>query len=415
MFGDERFTQVQILINQKRYDVADKILKELMAQNPQEVSLLAVLAELRIQQDRFDEADEVLEMAIGQAPELSHLFYMKSRIFMLRGKFPEAEKMIRHAISIDPQDADYFAILAKIKIHTKEFETALGHADEALVLDAENLLALNIRSTALTKLKRTEESFATIEGALREDPNNVFTHSNYGWGLLEKGDHKKAMDHFREALRIDPNYEYAQAGMAQAIKATNPFYRMFLKYSFWMTNKTANSQWIFIFAFYFGVKFLRDIADNNEFIRPFVMPIVILLVIFAFSTWVIEPVSNLFLRFNKYGQFLLDKKEKMSSNFVAVSLLTSIIGLITYIITSNDTFLAVFVFGFGMMIPLSTMFRTTKFNGVLVLYTIAMALVGIGAIFISYQSGILMNSLSAVFLIGLFAYQWIANIVVLRS
>lgn len=117
-------------------------------------------------------------------------------------------------------------------------------------IDAENLSALNARSTALNKLNRKEESFETIQDALREDPNDAYTHANYGWGLLEKGHHKEALDHFKEALANDPSFEYAQLGMLQAIKANNPIYRVFLKYSFWMSNLTAKYQWGVIIGFY---------------------------------------------------------------------------------------------------------------------------------------------------------------------
>ena len=92
-------------------------------------------------------------------------------------------------------------MLANFKLSRKKYEEALEIANEALEIDAENILALNTRSTSLLKLNRKEESFETIEGALREDPNNAYTHANFGWGLLEKGDHKKALEHFREALK----------------------------------------------------------------------------------------------------------------------------------------------------------------------------------------------------------------------
>src|SRR5690606_2150752 len=113
---------------------------------------------------------------------------------------------------------------------------------------------------ALIKLDRSEESFETIEGALREDPNNAFTHANYGWGLLEKGNHTKAMEHFKEALSHSPNLDYAQAGMLEAIKATNPIYRLFLKYAFWMGNMAAKFQWGFIIAFYILFRVIRSTA-----------------------------------------------------------------------------------------------------------------------------------------------------------
>ena len=319
MTEDHRLSKVEILIQQKKFVEAEKILSDLLTADSNNIYILTLLAEVNLQQDKFDKASNIIDNAIGLSPDSAYLFYIKSRIAIQQDSLSEAEKNISQAIELDPYEADYFALLANIKLSRKQFEEALESADQALEIDAENLLALNTRSTALNKLNRSEESFATIEGALREDPNNAFTHTNYGWGLLEKGDHKKALEHFKEALTNDPTFNYAQMGMLEALKATNPAYRLFLKYSFWMSNLTAKYQWGVIIGFYFGFKILKTIARHNENLQPYLMPLIGALALIAFSTWVIAPISNLFLRFNKYGQLLLDKKEKMSSNFVAVS------------------------------------------------------------------------------------------------
>ena len=42
--------------------------------------------------------------------------------------------------------------------------------------------------------------------AYGKEPDNEFTHATVGWNIFEKGNHKKANQHFREALRINPNY-----------------------------------------------------------------------------------------------------------------------------------------------------------------------------------------------------------------
>ncbi len=65
---------------------------------------------------------------------------------------------------------------------------------------------------ALVKLGRKAEAGADDRAALLRDPENALTHANQGWALLEQGDHGKALEHFREALRIDPEIEWARAG-----------------------------------------------------------------------------------------------------------------------------------------------------------------------------------------------------------
>ncbi|MCB0515639.1 MAG: tetratricopeptide repeat protein [Chitinophagales bacterium] len=415
MTEDNRISKVEILIQQQKFQEAEKILSILLAEDSNNIHFLSLLAEVNLQQDKFDAANNIIDNAIGQSPDNPYLFYMKSRIAMQQNKLSEAENSINKAIKIDPYDADYFALLANIKLARKQFEEALKTANSALEIDAENLLALNARSTALNKLNRSEEAFDTIEGALREDPNNAYTHTNYGWGLLEKGDHKKALEHFKEALSNDPNYSYAQAGLLEALKATNLIYRAFLKYAFWMSNLTAKNQWTVIIGFYIGFRVLKTIARNNETLQPFLIPIIIVLALIAFSTWIIGPISNLFLRFNKYGQLLLDKKEKMSSNFVALSFAIFVIGLILYLVLSDEKMLTIAIFGFTMMLPLGTMFSPSKNKNGLLFYTIALAVVGVVAIGITFSTGKLFNSMTSVFVIAIIAFQWVANYMLIKE
>lgn len=374
-----------------------------------------MLSEVYLQQDKFENANSIIENAIGLSPDSPHLFYIKSRLAIQQENLSEALKNINQAIELDPYDADYFALLANIKLGRKQFEEALETANKALEIDAENLLALNTRSTALNKLNRSEESFETIEGALREDPNNAYTHANYGWGLLEKGDHKKALDHFKEALSNDPTFDYAQSGMLEALKATNPIYRLFLKYSFFMSNLTEKYQWGVIIGFYLGFRALKTIARNNEALQPYLLPLIIALALIAFSTWIIAPISNLFLRFNKYGQLLLDKKEKMSSNFVAISLGAFIVGLLLYFALADEKMLTIAVFGFAMMLPLGTMFSPSKNKYGLLIYTIALALIGLIAIGLTFSTGEIFNLMTVVFTFGFVAFQWVANYLLIKE
>jgi tetratricopeptide (TPR) repeat protein len=412
---DNRLSKVGILIQQKKFAEAEKILSDLLVNDSNNAYYLSLLAEVNMQQGKFDQANTIIDNAIGLSPYSSYLFYIKSRIALQQDHLGEAEQYINQAIAADPNVSDYFALLASIKLGRKEFSAALDMANKALETDAENLMALNVRSTALNKLNRKEESFATIEGALREDPNNAYTHANYGWGLLEKGEHKKALEHFKEALTNDPTMQYAQAGLLQALKATNPLYRIFLKYAFWMSNLTAQYQWGVIIGFYLCVRILRSIARNNEALQPILTPLIIALALIAFSTWVITPISNLFLRFNKYGQLLLDKKEKISSNFVAISFGIFITGLLLYVALSNENMLTIAVFGFTMMVPLSSMFSPSKNKNGLLIYTIAMAVVGIMAIGLTLATGEMFNMMTVIYMFAFIAFQWVANYMLIKE
>lgn len=415
MSEDNRPSKIQILIQQKKFAEAEKILSDLLSQDSNNIHFLASLAEVNMHLDKFDNANSIIDNAIGISPDSHHLFYIKAHIAIREDNFYEAQNLMSQAIELDSYNATYLALMANIKFVRKQFSQALEIANQALEIDAENLLALNTRSSALNKLNRSAESSDTIKGALREDPNNAYTHANYGWSLLEQGDHKKALEHFKEALTNDPTLKYAQTGMLEALKATNFIYRMFLMYAFWMSNLSAKFQWVAIIAIYFGLKALKTTAIDNEELQPVLIPIIIIIYIIVFSTWIIEPISNLFLRLNKYGQLLLDKKEKMSSTFVAASMGLFVAGIFLYFILSDDIWLIIAAFGLAMTLPLGSMFSPSKNQNALLIYTITLGVVGMVAIILTYLTGEIINLMSLFFIIGFVAFQWVANFILIKE
>ncbi len=407
--------RAQILLEQSKFQEAGKILQTALQQDPNSYYAMALLAQVRLQEERLKEAERLINDAISLAPDISGLHYMKGRILIDASRYDEAEQSLNQAINLDPEDPDAYAILSSLRIHQKKFQEALDYADQALEHDPSNLHALNMRSKALLKLNRKEDSLETIKEALQENPNNAFTHANFGWNLLEKGDHKESLTHFREALRLDPNNQYAQSGMVEALSAKYPIYRLFLKYSFWMGNMSSQYQWAFIIGFYFLVKFLGRISASNPSLSPFLTPLVIILALVAFSTWVIKPITNLFLRFNVYGRHLLKKEEKMSSNFVAICLAIFLAGIVSYFVQGQDRWIALAIFGFTMMVPCSVMFRNSKPKKILLLATVALALIGAYTLFLLFTNDPGASFLVSVYLFGFIGFQWGANFFMMNA
>lgn len=407
--------RAQILLQQRRYAEAEKVLNEALRMEPDNTYTILLLSEVYIQTDQLPKAESLIDGAIIQEPDRGVWFFLKSRVALRKELYDQAEEHLETAVTLDPVNPDFHALWASIKLCRKQFGAALEKANKALELDPKNILALNIRSSALLKLKRNEESFLTIEGALREDPNNSYTHSNYGWNLLEKGDHKKALVHFREALKNDPSNDAAQSGMVQALKANNMLYRGFLKYQFFMGNLTAKYQWFVIIGFYFLVRLMNTLAEKNEALKPFLTPIIILFSIFALSTWVMRPISNLFLRLNSYGRYLLGRDEIISSNFVGACLLVFLFGIGGYLITDADPWLVLAFWGFAMMVPCSMMMHPSKFKNAFLYYTIAMALLGLAGVAAAFMNAPYFSLISVLFLVGFIGFQWVANFLVIRS
>jgi tetratricopeptide (TPR) repeat protein len=408
--------RASLLIQTKRYKEAEKHLAEVLATEPDNAEALSLLALCKSEGGQHAEAIKIMEQVVGRQPDNPQSLYLYAIMLLRNNEMRKSEKFVKEAIAFDPFNADYFALLASIKIQQKEWQEAYDTANKGLEIDAENLACLNLRSTALTKLDRHEESFETIREALNKDPRNDHTHANLGWSQLEKGNHKAALESFRAALQLNPGNEYARAGLVEALKARYLFYRLFLKYSFWMNNLKAKGQWFLIIGAYVGIRILNSVSDSNPDLAVFLKPIVYLYIAFAISTWIITPLSNLFLRLNVYGRYALDDKQLQASNFTGISFALALVGGAMFLFTGNELFLIILFFGVFMMIPLSSMLNpaTPGKRAILIAYATGLAVVGllsIGILAIGADPG----SLWTVFVFGILIYQWVANAMITGS
>jgi tetratricopeptide (TPR) repeat protein len=406
---DQNIERAHLLYDQERYADAIKAVNQALSSEPNDIELLALLALCHMQTDELVQSKQAIEAAISIEPDSAHLLHIKSVILANSRSMKEALDFANQAIALDPEEASYFSIKSYIHYEQKDYEGALDAADMALSLDAEHIDALNNRSRALLRLKRTEDSWSTIEEALHQDPNNDSTHATYAWSLLEKGEPQKALHHFTEALRLNPNNEYAQYGMSEALKARYAVYRWFLSYTFWMSSLTSKYQWGVIIGFYIGFKGIRNLAKYNESLQPFLYPLIGLLALVAMTTWIATPLSNLFLRLNKYGEHLLDDEDKRTATGVGVCLGLSLISLLVYVAFSTEPWLVLAAASFAMMIPVSSFYMETKIPNLMKYYTLGLLLLAALTVFQAFTGVAQLGWAMPVFIFGFIAFQWVAN------
>ena len=146
--------------------------------------------------------------------------------------------------------------------------------------------------------------------------------------------------------------------------------------------------------------------------------VIVLLAMFLLSTWIVSPLMNLYLLTNPCGQLTLHQEQKQSARWVGLALGLSILSLMIYLfITQNEGFLSLSVLSFAMMIPLGSMNRPIvsenrkKLKMATIVLAIFVCIDSIMAIFLN-------NFMSQLFFLpvmGLIAYQWYANFVLIKE
>jgi tetratricopeptide (TPR) repeat protein len=388
-----------LLLQQGRYDLADREFRQHLAQTPDDPMAHAFLSLCLKSTKKDDEALAEANEAVRCGPNLAFCHYVRGCALQGKKRLAEAEAAAQEAIRLDPEDADYPALLAAIAMERRDWKGALEAANRGLAIDPEQSSCLNLRAMALVQLGRKAEAAQTLGSALADDPENALTHANQGWALLHQGNHVKALEHFREALRIDPDLDWARFGIVEALKARYLIYRVMLAFFLWMGRQTAVVQWVVVLGFIFGRQILDQMAKANPALRPFVIPILILSFAFLLMTWVSSPLFNITLRFNRFGRLALTDDQQMQSNWIGGSFFLALGLFVVYLVTGSDrAFLGMIYFGL-LLFPLAVTFRQPAGKPRLLswLYTGAFALLGataLGLIFLNIGSIGRLNSLS---------------------
>ncbi len=333
---EKSLQKAEHLLNQDRFGEAQTEIKNYLTANPENLDGLIILAQTHLGLNQDEQADQVVDDLIKLAPSNPYILYLKGITQTQLGKRKSALKLLNSALSFNPMLVEAHAIKSMIYFEEAQFEEAVAAANEGLAIDAQNETCLNQLSRALLKLGREDERIEADKQALKNNPMNPNTHATVGFSELEKGNIKKAKEHFREALRLDPNNEFARNGMLHAIKSTNLYYRLFLKYIFWMQSLRPNVRWAVIIIGYLMIRGLDTISESLGSLAPIAGIFVWLYVIFAVSTWIIGPVSNLFLRFNAFGKYMLKESEIKTANITASLLTFSLVGGVIMLMAESD-------------------------------------------------------------------------------
>ncbi len=404
--------RAQLLLSQSRAELAEKEVRKLLAAVPDLPEGHALLSICLSHQEQHAKAVESARHAVHLAPDLPYVHYAHGLALLGADRYEQAATAIREAIKLDPEDADYYGLLALILYHRRNWSEALDAAEHGLAIDAEHDGCANARAMALVKLGRRAEAANTIETALERDPENALTHANQGWAMLHANQPAKAMEHFREALRIDPELQWARDGIVEALKARNIIYRLMLQYFLFMARLSPGWQWGLILGFYFGQKILRNLARTYPQIDPYAKPILLAYLAFAVMTWIADPLFNLLLRLNRFGRLALSEDDRRATNWFGGFMFIAGLSIVAYFATKIDVLLYLSL-GCGLMLlPISGTFARPpgKARTFLALYTAGLGLLiaaGLGLGLVGAGQATL-GALGALFLLGVFAFQWVA-------
>lgn len=412
---DRLHQRAQLLINQNRFDLAEQELGSILAKNPQDAIALLMMSICYKHTKRYREATDSAKLAISLQPENPRCHLILASIFLMRNRYEEAEVSARESLRLDPYDEDTCALMAQLKYAQKEWDEALQWSKKGLEIDPDEPTCQSLRTLALERLGRGDVAVATSKDALSRNPDDSYTHATHAWALLNNGDHKQAQESFREALRLDPTNDFAKQGMIQALNANHFLFRMIFKWYSFIGRMSDKIQWVVILGLFFGYRAINSLAAAYPAIAPYVQPIMFLYIAFAITSWIANPLFNTILRFNRYGKYLLDDRQIMSSNIMAgMALFGLLIGIGLSLVLVEAPVLGLMIglgYGLFMLMPIAGTFACEDgyplvIMSIVTVFLGAWGLMAIGLIFVLPRLAVMMVT---VFIYANIGSQFLGN------
>jgi Tfp pilus assembly protein PilF len=309
-----------------RLDDAEEALRKVLREDPDDPVAHGILALVLLDLDRADEALQAASTTIALAPDLSLGHTASAQALLSLGRFDDAEASAKEAIRIDPEDPDPWVLLTAADLGRGRWPDALSAADKALSLEPESESARGLRAVALAMSKGADWQEAADQ-TLAVAPDSALAHAFSAQAYLARGGEREAAERFREALRLDPESEFAQAGLADAMKAEHPLFKPLFRFFLWQERLPRGWKIALTVGPILVVRALRPAADHN----PIVIGLIALWIAFVAVTWLSVPIANVALRFSAVGRAVLPADQKRSSTaflaFVGAALLAVVLSL----------------------------------------------------------------------------------------
>jgi tetratricopeptide (TPR) repeat protein len=160
----------------------------------------------------------------ARRPHNARAFEQLGTALVAQGRLPEAIEPYRRAVTIEPDFVSAHANLGNALTQTGQFEEAISHYDRVRRLDPDHVEARLNRGHALDMLGRGAESIeayreATQVNRRRADRQALArAYYNLGSALGRQGDLDAAVNQYRKALELEPDYEKAHYSLGWVLE-----------------------------------------------------------------------------------------------------------------------------------------------------------------------------------------------------
>ncbi|MBX9942139.1 MAG: tetratricopeptide repeat protein [Candidatus Obscuribacterales bacterium] len=261
-----------------KYTQALTALREALAEDPNDIHLLNLLALTYAELKQFQSANEVIKRALALDPNFAYTAENCAFIYLAQGDLAEANRHLKNAVFLDPKNSYVHLLFAHLEEQRQDYKKMRDYAYKATKLAPTSVAALEYYAKAQIYLGQKEDARDILEASLALAPDDSRLHSIVGQLMYESGETEKAYHSLKEALRLNPHSLSDAELYIEALKARkNIFYQALSDMLLYQRGK--------------GQRLLQEALSN-----PFTFLPALVLILLAN---ILKEIATLCLRFDK--------------------------------------------------------------------------------------------------------------------
>jgi predicted CXXCH cytochrome family protein len=196
-------------ISLKQYSQAEAIFKHVLEPTPNAAEIWLQRGMAYLGTGQSPDAIAAFEKAAQLDPDLAEAYNSAGALQFETGDSARAEAALRTAIRIQPNSAQAHDNLGNLLSETGRFADAEYHFQAALRYQENYIGAHYNYALALARVHRLPDAQAQVEAILAANPRSAEAHEFLGNLLVAQGQPQRAIEQYREAVRIAPEFSRA--------------------------------------------------------------------------------------------------------------------------------------------------------------------------------------------------------------
>lgn len=204
-----------IAYQQGSYEIAEKELSQFVAKAPQHIPAVKLLAATRMKRNQPQQALQVLKPVEEKAKDDAQFLSLMGSAYLQNKEFDLGNDYLNRAAQIDPKAGSIKAQLALGQLAAGKLDEAVTDLKAAVSLD-QNLMQADVMLVlALIQQKKYDEAIEAANKLREKMKDDPLPANLLGAAYFSKGDQGKAVEYWRAALKLRPDYSPAALNLAK--------------------------------------------------------------------------------------------------------------------------------------------------------------------------------------------------------